>query len=278
MINRFIYSNNGALTDITKDVERFAVGSATIADITANQDYIYLGAMAPFNHYYFNLETPSVVSSNVITAEYWDGREWVTCYRTIDDTDGFKESGFVTFIPNKNKSWNRESTNDGNEAITGLTTTSIYDLYWLRIKFSVNIPLGFEINFIGQKFSDDYDLSSEFPSLVRSAMLLSFGATKTNWDEQHCKAAELIALDLVKSNVIDYREQILVREEFTLASVQKVAQLIFNALGDDYSDQAVKSEQEYKSRLDKSIYRVDKNENGLLEVKESLQRTGFLSR
>lgn len=278
MNNVFIYSNNGTLTDISEDVRRFQTGSATIADITAAQDYIYLGARVPFNHYYFDLETPSVVNSNIITSEYWDGREWITCYRTIDDTDGFKESGFVTFIPNKNKSWSKESTNDGNEAITGLTTVNIYDLYWLRIKFSVDIPLGFTFRFIGQKFSDDYDLSSEFQNLVRSQMLLAFGAGKTNWDEQHCKAAEIIVQDLVKSEVIDSSGQILVREEFTLASVQKVAQIIFNSLGDDYIDQRDKAEQEYKNRMNKSIYKVDKNQNGLLDKNESTQRVGFMSR
>jgi hypothetical protein len=278
MNNIFLHSNNGVVTDITEKVFRYQVGTYVVPDVTASQDYIYMGSRAPFNHYYFDLTAVSVVASNTITAEYWDGREWVTCYRTIDDTSGFTENGFITFVPNKNKSWNVESTNDGNESVPGLTTINIYDMYWLRIKFSVDIPLGFTFRFIGQKFSDDYDLSSEFQNLVRSQMLLAFGAGKTNWDEQHCKAAEIIVQDLVKSEVIDSSGQILVREEFTLASVQKVAQIIFNSLGDDYIDQRDKAEQEYKNRMNKSIYKVDKNQNGLLDKNESTQRVGFMSR
>ena len=278
MNTRIIYSNNGTLTDITEKVRRFDNDAATIADITATQDYIYLGCRAPFNHFYFKLKTVSSTTSNTITAEYWDGRSWITCYRTIDDTAGFTESGFVTFIPNKDKSWSSESTNDGSDSITGLTTINIYDLYWLRIKFSLDIPAGFELDFVGQKFSDDFDLGGEFADLIRTSMLESFGVGKTNWDEQHCKAAELITQDLIRSNVIDNREQILVREDFTLASVMKVAQIIYNSFGDDYTDQRDKAEQEYKNRLDLSRFRVDKNSNGLLDKQESTNRTGFLSR
>ena len=69
-----------------------------------------------------------------------------------------------------------------------------------------------------------------------------------------------------------------VKEEFMLASVQKVAELIYNGMGADYLDQKVSAQAEYKSRLNKSIYRVDTNESAILDIKEDAARSGFLSR
>lgn len=276
--NSVIHSNNGTLTDISKSVLKYASGTSAIADWVAAQDYLYLGSRAPFNHAYFKLSVVSATASNVMTVQYWDGREWRDAHRVEDETSGFTASGFVTFYPDKRYSWEQESTNDQNETVTGLTTVNVYDLYWMRIKFSLDIPAGFTLAWAGQKFSDDDDLNAEFPDLVRANMLLAFGTGKTSWEEQHVKAAELTALDLIASEVVDWSGQILVREEFTLAAVMKVAEMIYGALGDDYVDQRDRAAREYKSRLDKSVYRVDKNQNAILDKGEDTQRVGFMTR
>lgn len=278
LTNRILFSDNGVITDISNSVLDYYTGTATIASWAATQDYLYFGAIAPFNHLYVKMSTASVVASNVMTVEYWNGREWIEAFETIDQTSGFTQSGYVTFFPDRNEGWQVESTNDQGESVTGLTTVSIYNLYWARIKLSLSVPLGFAISWAGQKFSNDSDLGSEFPSLVRSSMLISFGATKTDWEEQHVKAAELIVQDLVANSVIDSKEQILVREEFTLSAIQKVAEIIFGALGDDYIDQKRDANTEYRKRLDKSIFRVDKNKDALLGFQETLARTGFMTR
>lgn len=276
--NRVLYSNNGVITDITKDVTKYQTGTSAIADFTAAQDFLYFGQMAPFNHMYVKLSAVSAVSGNVMTVQYWDGREWINAYKTDDETAGLTQSGFVTFFPNKDRGWTQESTNDKGDSITGLTTVSIYDLYWIRIKLSADIPSGFTLAWAGQKFSDDSDLSSEFPDIVRAKMLLAFGSAKTDWEEQHVKAAEIIVQDLIAAEVISWPGQILVREEFTLSAVQKVAELVFNALGDDYIDQRDRAGSEYKRRLDKSSFRIDQNGNALLSPQEATQRTGFMTR
>lgn len=276
--NRIIYSNNGVFTDLTKDLNRYQVGTSVVTDWIATQDYLYMGALAPFNHFYVKATAPSVVASNVMSIEYWDGTVWVPAYKVDDETVGLTKSGYITFFPDKQKGWSSESTNDRGDQITGLTGLSIYDMYWMRVKLSLNIPLGFTLSWVGQIFSDDNDLASEFPDLVRAKMLLSFGALKTDWEEQHVKAAELIVQDLISSEVISWKGQLLVREEFTLASIQKVAQLIYNALGDDYLDQRDAAASEYKRRLDKSAFRIDNNSNALLSPQEAVSRTGFMSR
>lgn len=275
--NRVLYSNNGVITDLTRDVNKYQSGTGTIASWVAAEDYLYLGAMAPFNHFYLKMATASVTPATM-SAQYWDGRQWRDVYRLDDDTAGMTTSGYVTIFPNKDYGWLSDPTKDKNDEITGLTGTNIYDLFWLRLKLSVDVPAGMSIAWAGQKFSDDEDLASEFPDLVRAKMLLAYGATKTSWEEQHVKAAELIAQDLISSEVINWKGQLLVREEFILASVQKVAELIFNALGDDYTDQRDRAAVEYKRRLDKSAYRIDANSNALLSPTEAVTRTGFMAR
>ena len=275
---RILYSDNGVISDLSKELTRYQLGSSVISSFVASQDYIYVGSLAPFNHFYLKLTSFSAVSSNVMTIQYWEGREWVNAYKTDDETVGLTQSGYVTFFPNKDKGWLPESTNDKNDIVTGLSTVSIYDMYWARIKLSQDVPLGFTMSWIGQKFSDDYDLGSEFPDIVRPAMLASFGASKTDWEEQHVKASELLVQDLIANKVIDWSGQILVREEFSLACVQKVAELVFNALGDDYLDQKDRAQAEYKRRLDKSVYRIDQNADAILSKGESTNRVGFMSR
>jgi hypothetical protein len=196
----------------------------------------------------------------------------------VDETKGFTQSGFIYFVPDKDTGWAQESTNDDGSVVTGLTTVKIHDLYWLRIKSSANWSANTILSWVGQKFSDDDDLRSELPDLVRSAMLTSFEAGKTTWEEQHVKAAEIIAQDLVTSNIIDFKEQILIKEEFMLASVQKVAELIYSSFGDDYAVRRENARVEYGKRMNKSIYRVDKNANAILSSAEESARQGFLGR
>jgi len=275
--NRVLFSDNGVLVDLTKDTNKFKSGTATIADYTAAQDYLYLGSMAPFNHFYVKMATASAVPASM-TAEYWDGKAWIPTYKLDDETSGLTASGFITMFPRRDNAWNVESTNDRGDQVTGLTTINVYDMYWMRLKLSADVPLGFAISWIGHKFSDDDDLASEFPDLVRAKMLLAYGTAKTSWEEQHAKAADLITQDLISSEVISWKGQILVRDEFTLASIQKVAELIFNALGDDYLDQRDRAQAEYKRRLDKSSYRIDANSNALLSQAEAVSRSGFMRR
>lgn len=276
--NRIIYSNNGVLTDISKQVLNYQTGTYAVASFVAAEDYIYFGSIAPFNHFYLKLSAVSAVASNTMTIQYWDGQNWIDSSETIDDTAGLTTSGYVTFVPSRNNAWLAESTNDRGESVTGLTTKVIYNLFWARIKLSTDVPLGFTLSWAGQKFSDDNDLGSEFPDLVRASMLASFGATKTDWEEQHVKAAEIMVQDLISAAILDFKDEILVREEFILASVMKVAQIIFRGLGDDYKDQMTDSQAEYLKRLDKSVFRSDKNSNAMLDKQEIKSRTGFMTR
>lgn len=274
-MNRILFSDNGVISDWTVSLDNYKVGSK-VFNYTAGQDYLYIGSRLPFNHFYFKLKELSSVTSTM-TVEYWsDG--WEEVVELTDETNGLRQSGYVKFTPNRDDSWDRESTNYSGDSVDGLESVVIYDLYWIRISFDQTLTNTTEISWVGQLFSNDEDLSTEYPELCRPNSLTSFEAGKVDWEEQHVRAAEILAQDLIDKQIILDKGQILNHEDYKNASVQKVAELIFNAFGDDYIDQRQRAREEYQLRLSKKVHRVDLNKNAIEDISERKNTSGWLNR
>jgi hypothetical protein len=171
-----------------------------------------------------------------------------------------------------------ESTKASGESITDLETITVYDKYWMKITVSVTLKNNIELQWIGNKFSEDEDLYSEYPIFNDTTFLTGFQTGKVNWEEQHIKAAEIIIQDMKRKNVIIGKEQILERDILRPASVAKVAEIIFNAFGNDYNEQRQHAKEEYLRRMDLSKYSVDTNNNGIVDAVDVRYSQGWLSR
>lgn len=272
MNKRILFSNNGTIQDLSSVVNRYSP-EAEVVDFVAAQDAIYIGSRLPFNHLFFKLSTLNILSSTM-TLQY-HSNEWSSVVELIDETEGFTKSGFVTFTPNRNAAWSMRSN---SSEIADLASTAIYDLYWLKITFSANLSLTTAISYVGNLFSDDYDLGAEFPNLVKPSVMNGFKAGKISWEEQHVKAAELLISDLISKSIIDDRNQILVRDDYKNASVCKVAEIICGAFGDDYVEDKKMARNEYQNRLALRIHKVDKNADATENIGERKMSTGWLSR
>jgi hypothetical protein len=274
MKNRVLFSDNGTLKDITNEMCNY---NSTLFNFSyvAGEDAFYYGARLPFNHLYFECDTFNSISAS-IKIEYWDGQKFVDVVNTVDSTNALNNNGFIDFIPDKDNRWAYEDTED----MTGfeLSQVKIYDLYWLKITFDVDLdPV--DLRFIGRKFSEDTDLGSEHSDLTKDdSYLKAFGATKTNWNEQHIAAAEIIEDDLIDSGIIDFGEQLLARNQFKRASIKKVAEIVYANLGRDYEDDKQAVRAEYFNRLNKLKPKVDKNADGILSKYEARAKTRFFSR
>lgn len=277
MNNRILYSDNGTLSDFSVNLNRYSAGTSTFSFV-AGEDAIYVGARSPFNHFFVKMGATVNAVNTSMSVSYWDGDAWVPSVEVIDETSAFSQSGFVTFVPNKQKAWVAESTNDQGETVTGLSSVVIYDHYWVKITFAATLTASVVLAWIGQIFCEDPDMAAEFPDLDRQAVRNTFSVGKTDWEEQRARASEIVVQDLIKKQIIWNRGQVLEREQFKLACVYKLAEIIFGARGDDYVDQKKDARNEYKSRLDSSIFKVDKDENGRLDPHEERSRSGFLSR
>ena len=276
MDTRVIYSDNGTLIDFSTELENYYSGSKSF-DLVAAEDYIYIGSDFPFNHKYLKMDGVNVNSDVAVISDisYWtNNREWVSAVEVIDETklDGktFGQSGYITWVTDKEDSWYREDTSGTktNQEVQGLTDIIIYDKYWIRITFSADLTAGTAVSWLGNKFSDDYDLGSEFPELNTTAALSAFKSGKTDWEEQHVRAAQIIINDLKKKNRIDHGNQILERNDLTLMAVSKLAELIYVAYGDDYADNRTAAKNEYIERLNSTFPVIDKNLNARKDRKE----------
>lgn len=278
---RIFFSDNGTLSDWTNSLNVYG-GSGVTFTYTVNEDYIYIGQNSPFNHIYIKLGATVNAVTAALTAEYWNGVEWIAAVETVDETSvGGKtlaQSGFVSFAPNRNKLWESEDTNFEGGSISGLTNVVIYDLYWMRLKINATLTPAINIQWMGYKFCTDNDLAIEYPDLGRQAIRDSFFSGKTTYEEQIIRASELIVNDLVAKNVLDEVGNILVREQFKLPCVAKLAEIIFHAMGDDYRDDKLSALAEYNKRMNLVKFKVDKDNDAILSPKENAIRSGYLTR
>ena len=280
MKKRIIHSRAGQLIDLTENLYDFYADSTAVTFTSG--DYLFIGDILPFNNFFIDA-TGTNAQNAVMTVACWDGGTWNDVAETIDSTStGGKSIGrkdFVEFVTNKNKSWAREDTQDsaGDELITGLGTDIIYDRYWSRVSWSATLD-EVTLNWIGNVFSDDNDLKAEFPDLVNTDLMDAFESGKTDWEEQHRVAARIVIKDLIGKGAIFDESQILTKEDLTLASVQKTAEIIYGSLGADYVEQRDAAGKEYPVRLNASFVKIDRNRNARLDIDEQIPKTGFLRR
>jgi hypothetical protein len=277
---RVLHSDNGTLLDLSASLKDFYAESSGLA-IVASEDKLYLGSEFPFNHRYFNIDVANS-NASVASVEIWDGTEWKSCVDVYDGTSvGGKtlaQSGIISWWVDKDDSWQRDDTNYSSQTITGLSSVTIYDLYWVRITFSANLSATTALKYVGQKFSNLDDLRGEYPDLVRPDVMQSFETGKVDWLEQEIRAAELIAEKLKSQGIIFSKDQILSYEDFKSASIHKVAELIYSAFSEPGDEKRIKAHGYFNAAMDKKIFKIDENGNGKLDPVEKVQNQGWLSR
>ena len=273
---RVLFKDVSSISEITKQINKFK--SDTYQMNMTPDDAIYISSDFPLNHFYVKVGAIGNIEDSDMSIEYWSNLGWVPVANLNDYTYSFAESGFVEFTPNKDESWLREDTNSQGSLIADLESIKIYDQHWIKITFSQTLTQDIELEWIGNKFSDDYDLFSEYPIFNDETFLTSYEAGKTTWEEQHVKAAELIIQDLKRKNIILGAEQILDREILMPAAVSKVAEIIFNAFGNDYRQQRDDAKLEYAKRIDLSKFVIDTNGNAIKDHSDVVATQGWLSR
>lgn len=276
-MNRIFLKTLSTISDLSNKLNDYYSGSEKIPLVST--DYLYIGQSGAFNHLYFEVDG-SNTSSTVISLQYWDGKQFQNAVEVNDETNGFKNSGFISFVPDRNKGWVNDDTlyTDGKELVTGLSAITVYDKNWIRLKVSVNLLSTTSVSWIGNIFSDDNDILSECPELMRPLYMSTWETGKTDWKEQHIVAAELMINDLISDDVVDLQGQILDRFAMRKIAVMKCIEIIYNGLGDDYKDNTQRARNEYMSRKKRGIFNVDKNQDGILNDDELSVRQGIMTR
>lgn len=275
LTNRIIHSDNGTLSDLSVQLVKPFTGSATLP-LVASEDYLYLASDLPFNHRYFRFSTPNAAAAAIAGIDIWDGSEWKAVAEVIDETVSgsatFGASGHITIVPDEDEpSWLRDDTVDaeGVEAVDGLGDLTIYNLFWMRIRFSADLDAGTVLSYVGHKFSDDTMFQEYYPDLLKSEVLAAWESGKTDWDNQHIAAADEVLKELRRTKTVWNINQVLDRDQFELAAMHKAAEIIYRGFGDDFRDNRSDALKYFKEAMNLNFYRIDRNQNANLDEKEN---------
>jgi len=262
------------LTDISAVINDFRSGQY-VFPYQAGQ-YLYIASVFPFNTIYVDLNVPNLIAATV-RPEIWfgGGDGWTDAVDVIDETAGLTASGRIQWNTDVNKGWNFEYL---SRDVTGLETKSIYNMYWMRFSWNVNLTGTTALNYIGQKFSDDVMLQSFYPDLLLARVMDAFKTGKTNWNEQHYMAAANIVRDLKKKDIIKSRAQLLDYSLFTDAACHMVAELAYRAFGQPYFEHVKQAREKYTEAMNLKFFNTDINGDGRLDPEERYFKTDFMRR
>lgn len=273
--NRVIFSDNGTLSDFSRELNDVTTGTKTLA-VVAAEDKLFIGSEAPFNHRYFMVSSANDQAS-VVSVRLWSGSAWNAALDVIDQTSvtgaTLGQSGIISWTKDRLKPWACEEKSTDIPALANGPV--IYDMFWAEISFSGNLKNSTALKYLGHRFADDNHLAVAYPDLVRTSVLTAFKTGKTDWTEQHVMAAEEIISDLRKKKLVWSGSQILDWEKFNVAAVHKVAHIIMRAFGDDFAERRDEAQSEYDDALDKANVGLDRNEDGELDRVERKVHVGL---
>lgn len=301
--------------DFTRELNNYHAKTIVVGE---HGEDIYISSLYPFNHMYFDIKTPSqsviTLSVKCWTGSAWEsvddlidgtygmsesgfitwspsdvhgwssadtstiselnsykvyGKYWLKInldINTDDEIDAWIIDDYETILT----AIIREEEEDPSYDPSPEELEAAFDAYKLAAQNDL------ELNWIGNLFSTDSDLTDEFYALTTADMYSSLGVT--SHIKKHIRAAEIIAGELQSRNIAVNPSQVLEREDFRPASVQKVAEMIFNELGDAYRDQKELARNDYYERMKKVKPTIDVNNNAKVERIDTVASTGNLYR
>jgi hypothetical protein len=262
MFERFLWNDAGTLEDQTIEwSDPYAETAAWDA-----KSYLYVSSFLPFNHKYFDIATAND-QSGTLSVEVYVNNSWVSVVDIVDYTADLTKSGNIYFTTDIDYGWDLEGESSD---ITELSTTNIYNTYWMRFGFGAAAASALVINYIGQKFCNDHALFSEYPILNNTALMNQFKTGQTDWIPQEVNASTFIVRDLTSRKMILSKDQVLDTKRYELACVHKTAEIIFGGLGTAYIEDKKTAKKEYGISMNQGQYSVDLNQNARLDRSEKI--------
>jgi len=269
---RVIFSDNGSLSDKSLELNDFRSGTTALAAV-ASEDYLYIGSVLPFGARYIEIGTPNATASVMSVELYENPTRWTSAVDLIDMTSSssksLAQSGYIRFQRDRDATWN--SLERSEDILPG---TDIYDLYWMRLKWSVSLHASTTLKYIGHKFSTDTALYERYPDLNQDALKTQFETGKTDWNHQHYIAANMIISDLRDRKLILTGDQILDPWAFEAASVHKVAEMLYQAFGQPYLENRKEATARYKAEMDLAFKNLDLSGDANLSIDERFTAQG----
>lgn len=270
---RLIYSDNGTLIDRSLDNQDEVI--TVPMQMVATEDYLYIGQHFPFNNFFVQIDTANS-NASVLSVQYWTGKQnsWRTAVDVLDGTSSsgatLAKSGVVQFSPDEDYTWYRVDDTNEQAAEFLLNATKIYNMYWLRLKVSANLSAGTDLKRLAYAFTRTQQINNLDVSI--DEFLTSFGATKTNWDDEIVTASIQVVNDLRRKNLIRHQGEILRFDDVSMATDYRVLALIYSNLGPAYRDKKFDAMAEYEKMISLSNFSFDQSEDARLSRDEIASR------
>lgn len=243
-------------------------------------EYLYIGQHYAFNNFFLEMGTVNAVVSN-LSVDYWDGRAWRAAVDILDGTSlagaTLGRTGVVQFSPDTNFSWTRINDTSDEDATFGLESLNIYNMFWLRVKVSVNLTAGTNIKHLSYAFTNDRMLKSIDPEIDQYLSAWG-GAGKLNWVEQIRLGSQHVIMDLKARSLVSSNAQILRFDDVSLAAAYRTLLQIYAPFGEGFKDKRAWAQAQYTSSMDVKNFSFDRNNDAELSMPELNQTTGKLVR
>ena len=263
---RTIFNDNGALVDFSlKSQNR----EAFTLPIVAAEDYVYIGQYFPFNNFYVEIDTANDQAS-VVSIDYISGHNWTSAVDIIDGTTvggvALAQSGVIQFSPD-DPNWS--SVQDPRRlpgSGLGIETLAIFDLYWIRVKFSGNLNVATAVKSVSYNFTTDRLLESIDPEIDNYKNVWESG--KTNWVEQSLLGTQHLISNLKSKGLILAPGNILRFDDVSLASTYRTLMVIYSVLGPDFANKFDSAMKNFNELLDIKRFTFDRNLDAKVQASE----------
>lgn len=255
--------------DLTNQTTR--ASDPTIDTFTTNispLNTIYIGYEKPINALYFQLASGMNTTGGTMTLEYFSTTGWKGL-SPVDQTQFFNRNGIIN--------WNMPSD-------AALLEYGGIEGYYVCI-YSAETITALEIQYVGLVFSDDNDIATEYPSVLKECF---YPKNQSSFIIYHVSAKNLIMSELsrrgytktvngVESPVTQW--DVLDIYELRQASLYYAMSQIFFNLSDNSSDNYWQKYLEYKDKFDRAFnlatLKIDQDNDGQLDPDENDQMKSF---
>lgn len=257
------HDDNGSFTTHSNAAADYIRDSFSV-ELSATEDYLYLGFYKPFNSTYVEL---SVVNSNsgTLNAEVYDGSNWVSTELT-DETLNMTRSGFLF--------WDKGDMSS--------TTINGVEAYYVRFRPDSDHS-AVEYMGINLVFSDDARLKQEFTDILNASLVpsgqnshISAHVTARNHIIQKLRAVGYVKVNSTtgKENITawDLMDIFEVREAATYLALSN----IFFNLSDEIDDTWWVKQESYRKKFEEMFrlasLTLDSDDDGVTDANEKLRQ------
>lgn len=224
-------------------------------------DSFYIGFHGKFASRFFQMKTANA-SSRTVSLDYWNGTAWTPVQDLLDQTDGFKHSGFIHW------------QNVSDWALKSLSPVVDVPLYWVRLKVSGTLDVNTKLESVLSLLCDDDLVSEDYPELISDDRWLPEG--QTDFVPQYLSAKDMVVLRLKQRGLIQDESQIIDVNGVQKAAVHAFATTIYRPLAKTDEMKALydTARKAFENETDRLSMAVDKNKDGLVSNAER-QTVGY---